>query len=153
MGAVDVTSELSESASPLRPAEAVRDSVEKSDRRLARRYPIQINLEYRLISQGKVVWTGQGRTKNASSTGILFETECALPERAIIQLRLDWPQQSSTEEKVVLHVAGRTVRSLANTTAVAIDWHEFQMTHARMVPGLEFDSSRSPVRSKRKARR
>jgi len=97
------------------------------ERRLAYRYPVRMDLEYRLMDRGEIIRTGRGRTVNTSSNGILFESEEALPLQTVIQLYLDWPTGTSTGMTVALHLAGRTVRSQDNTTAVAIEWHEFRI--------------------------
>ncbi len=102
------------------------------DRRVACRYPIQRGLEYRLLVHGEVIGTDRGRTINMSSSGILFESGVALPLQRVFQLSVDWPGRSSPTAKIELHVIGRTVRSVGNCTAVAIERHEFQIGHKAM---------------------
>lgn len=97
------------------------------ERRLACRYPIRTELEYRLMARGEIIETGRGRSINTSSSGILFESERALPPQMIIQVSLDWPGRPSAAVTVDLHVAGRTVRGQGNYTAVAIERHEFRI--------------------------
>ena len=97
------------------------------ERRLVCRYPVRMELEYRLITGGETIGTGRGRTVNISSRGILFESEKALPQQMIIQLCVDWLGRPSSNVNVELHVAGWTVRQNGNLTAVAIDSHEFRM--------------------------
>jgi len=103
----------------------------EAQRRLARRYPVCVALEYRLIARGDVVETGQGHTVNVSSCGILFESARALPPQMVIQLCLAWPGRPSAPVAVELHVAGRTVRRQDHCTAVAIERHEFRSTRGR----------------------
>jgi hypothetical protein len=97
------------------------------ERRLACRYPVQMELEYRLLHRGEVVGAGRGRTINTSSAGILFEADVPLPVQTIIQLCLDWPEVPSAAARVALYVAGRTVRCHGNITAAAIERHDFRI--------------------------
>ena len=97
------------------------------ERRLACRYPVQMDLEYRLLARGEVIGAGKGRTINTSSAGILFEADAPLPAHTIIQLCLDWPEIPSAAARMALHIAGRTVRCEGNLTAVAIERHDFRI--------------------------
>lgn len=88
-----------------------------ADRRADCRYPIQTGIEYRLISGRRVVRTGTGRLLNISRGGLLFEGAHAIPPGNRVELEIDWPAQSV---KMVLHVAGQTVRNQGVFTAVKI---------------------------------
>ena len=98
------------------------------ERRLACRYPVHLDLEYRLLVHGEVIGAGRGRTVNTSSTGILFESDLALPVHTIIQLRVEWPESPTPSARVELNIAGRTVRRQDKATAVAIERHEFRIS-------------------------
>jgi len=104
------------------------------ERRIACRYPIRTGLDYRVMAGGEVVGTGWGLTINMSSTGILFESERALPAQRLVQLSLDWPGRPSRAVTVRLHVAGRTVRCQGDCTAVAIQRHEFRIEREAAIP-------------------
>jgi len=105
---------------------AARQSPRRGERRQSRRYPVQMALEYRLLSRGKVIGSGHGRSVNASSNGILFESDFGLPPKKVIQLRLAWPKHPGAAKPLELHVSGRTIRRQDNLTAVAIDRHDFR---------------------------
>ena len=97
-------------------------------RRLVRRFPIDVELEYKLISRGHVVETGQGRTVNISSGGILFESRCALPPGMFIELSIAWPARLRNTVALKLHATGLTVRGHGKFTAVTIRRHMFRTT-------------------------
>jgi hypothetical protein len=96
------------------------------ERRLARRYPIEAAVEYRLMARGAVIGTGRGKTVDISSRGILFEAERTLPPQRIIQLSIDWPVSRDAGGTMELYVAGRTVRRRGRRTALAMERHEFR---------------------------
>ena len=95
-------------------------------RRSHRRYPMQVDLEYKLLDGKKVLKTGAGRTLNLSSSGILFESGESLPIATAIRLSIAWPAQLNDRVGLTLCVMGRTVRSSGNCTAVEILSHEFR---------------------------
>ena len=99
----------------------------RDERRSSRRYPIQIDLEYSLIRGQRVMGTGQGRTLNFSSDGVLFESDVALPLGTGIELSIQWPVLLRGQVGLALHATGRIVRAEGNRTAVRIDHHDFRI--------------------------
>jgi hypothetical protein len=95
-------------------------------RRVDRRYPIDAELEYKLIHGRNVFQTGEGRTINVSSSGILFESRRALPPGMEIELSIAWPARLGDAVALKLCVCGRTVRAQDNCTAVQIQRHTFR---------------------------
>jgi len=88
-----------------------------AERRADCRYPIHAGLEYRIIVGRKVVRTGTGSLLNISRGGLLFECAQAIAPDSRIELDIEWPAQAV---KMVLRVAGQTVRSEGLRTAVRI---------------------------------
>lgn len=97
-----------------------------AERRADRRYPIHARIEYKLILGRRVVRTGTGRLLNISRGGLLFECAHAIPAENMIELEVDWPARAV---KMVLHVAGQTVRSQGVSTAVKILRSSFRVYH------------------------
>ena len=97
-----------------------------AERRSDCRYPIHAGLEYRIIVGRRVVQTGTGRLLNISRGGLLFECAHAIPAENMIELEVDWPARAV---KMVLHVAGQTVRSEGVSTAVKILRSSFRVYH------------------------
>ncbi|HEV3199775.1 MAG TPA: hypothetical protein VGZ73_17850 [Bryobacteraceae bacterium] len=100
-------------------------------RRVDRRYPIDAELEYKLIYERNVFETGQGKTINVSSSGILFESERALPPGMEIELSIAWPARLGDAVRLKLCVSGRTVRAQGKCTAVLIQRHIFRTRGTR----------------------
>ena len=99
-----------------------------ADHRSRGRYPISLELQYKVLRGGRVEQTGTGRTLNISSGGVLFETEDQLPRRGRVELAMQWPflLQGTCGLKLVMR--GHIVRSAGNSrvTAVRADFREFR---------------------------
>jgi PilZ domain-containing protein len=87
------------------------------DRRSDRRYRVRADIEFHLGS-GRTARIGRGRTVNLSRTGVLFESDDALPLDSEITLLIPWPVHISDQSGLKLSVRGRTVRVQGNRTAV-----------------------------------
>jgi len=105
----------------------------RSDQRARDRYPIALEVRYKVLRGGKVQQAGTGRTVNISSGGVLFETENPLPARGSVEVAMQWPflLQGTCGLKLVMR--GKIVRTCENgrATAVRADFHEFR-TASRM---------------------
>ena len=90
--------------------------IPRSDPRLHSRYPIKLDLQYKLLSRGRVQHLGCGRTLNMSSGGVLFEADDILeitdilPGSPTVELVLDWPLLLGQVCMLKLVVRGRIVR-------------------------------------------
>lgn len=94
------------------------------DRRSRNRYPITLQLQYKLGTG--LVRLGFGHTINISSGGVLFEGDDYLPNGGKIELALNWPflLQGSCGLKLVMR--GRIVRRERNKVAVKAEFREFR---------------------------
>ena len=101
------------------------------DRRLRNRYPVRLEVEYMMLSRGRVVRRGNGATVNISSHGILFQADDALPTGRSIRLAIKWPFLLEGGCGLKLHILGTIVRSHAQRTAIQIDRHEFRTVSIR----------------------
>src|SRR5690349_24728354 len=88
------------------------------DRRAARRYPINADLRFRVLRRGRVLESGEGRTVDLSSGGVLFRADQALPPGVAIELEVSWPAGDFAPGAITLAIAGRTVRWSRDCTAV-----------------------------------
>ena len=102
-----------------------------ADRRVYRRYPLDVELEYKLIHNRRAIETGHGKTVNASSSGILFQSRRALPPGMDIELSIAWPARIGDVVALKLWVSGRTVRGQDHCTAVKILRHTFRTGRTR----------------------
>ena len=75
----------------LSPLASVLSSQLDRDLRVHGRYPIALELQYKVLSKGRVERQGFGTTVNISSGGVLFEADKQLPDSGIIELAMNWP--------------------------------------------------------------
>ena len=104
-----------------------------SDQRQHFRYPIKLEIEYRLLNGSPFVRTGFGRTHNISRRGVLFETNDALPPlRAEVELLVQWPFLLDGVCPLRLVIRGRVVRIAGKAVALKIQRHEFRTRGAKV---------------------
>jgi hypothetical protein len=110
-----------------------RAQVETSqpDRRLRPRYPIILQLQYKLTNQDPGKQTGSGRTLSISSGGIFFQTTNRLPVGCEIDLAIDWPCLLNGVSLLKLVAHGHVVRHDAKGTAVEVSRYEFRTRRAQ----------------------
>lgn len=99
---------------------------ESTDRRSKRRYPIALELQYKLMKHRRVERLGSGRTLNISSGGILFEADGLLPANGPIELALSWPFLLHGSCGLKLVIRGRIVRTHDKAIAIRAEFHEFR---------------------------
>ena len=121
--------------SPALASDAVR-LLEKrnADQRLHQRYPIILNVEYKLLVKGRVERLGSGRSRNISSGGIFFEVDETLPAQGRIELAMEWPFLLEGVCALKLVMRGCIVRSDTTGIAVKIAHHEFRTAGVRSRP-------------------
>ena len=96
------------------------------DRRSDRRYPILLDLRWKLIHRKRILDTGEGNTLDLSSAGVRFESGRTLPVGLNVELAISWPVllRGITPTQLVVH--GRIVRSQGGQIAVRMVQHEFR---------------------------
>lgn len=109
----------------LAPADRAWSYETDDDRRSHCRYPIILEVEYKLLKRGHASRSGSGTTTNISSGGVLFETNERLPSSGPIELALKWPFLLNGGCPLKLVIQGRIVRKAGNQIAVWIKHHEF----------------------------
>ena len=96
------------------------------DRRSDRRYPILLNLRWKLIHRKRVLDTGVGSTRDLSSGGILVDTDRPLPKGFDVELAISWPVLLHNVAPMQLVAQGRIVRSERDRFAIRMTQHEFR---------------------------
>jgi len=97
------------------------------ERRSKVRFPLTVHLRYRLRGSVQQA-TGDGKSVNISSIGMLFTAEHELRVGERLELTLDWPAPLDGVVPLRLFMFGRIVRADGPSTAVKIDHHEFRTT-------------------------
>jgi hypothetical protein len=108
-------------------------SQEQVDQRANGRYPIALDVQYKLLRGDRVISVGCGKTLNISSGGVLLETDQPLPPSGVVELAIQWPFLLREVCSLKLVVRGRIVRRDYDTraTAVRTESHEFRTAGIR----------------------
>jgi c-di-GMP-binding flagellar brake protein YcgR len=106
------------------------DQHKQPDRRHADRFSIQREVRYKLLNHRGAEETGDGRTVNISSSGVLFTTETRLPTGRRVELSISWPAKLDDRCGLQLMARGRVVRFENGLAAVEIQQHEFRTQSA-----------------------
>jgi hypothetical protein len=115
----------------LSPLASVLSSQLDRDLRVHGRYPIALELQYKVLSKGRVERQGFGTTVNISSGGVLFEADKQLPDSGIIELAMNWPFLLDGVVTLKLVMSGRIVRTEAKAIAIKAEHHEFRTAGTR----------------------
>jgi PilZ domain-containing protein len=109
------------------------------NRRQDRRYQIEMELRYKLVTRGQLGIQGTGKTYDMSSGGILFESDQLLPVGSFVELSINWPVLLEDTCPLTLMVIGRVVRSDAKGSAIHTTRYEFltRSRRAQAVPVVE----------------
>ena len=123
-------------------AACVAPDVLPTDRRSHRRYPVELDLRYKLIYGRRVLNGGLGKTRDISTKGVFFRADQALPRGRDIELSMDWPLRLGGLCPLQVKIAGKVLRSDESGTAVQIRHYEFR---TRGIPAV---SARESAREK-----
>jgi len=100
--------------------------IESNNRRAHRRYPILLQLQYKLMAPTGVQHVGVGQTINVSSHGVLCDVNKELPKNSRIELSIQWPYLLHGTCPLNLVVQGRIVRTGSHSVAVQAEAIEFR---------------------------
>lgn len=119
------------SAAPIAARAAVR--LHKfAEQRSHQRYPIELEVEYRLLTKGRSQNRGSGKTRNISSRGVFFEALESAPAGSSIEIMLTWPFLLEGVCPLRLVMRGRIVRSDVRGIAIQTNYHEFRTAGSRL---------------------
>jgi hypothetical protein len=123
------------SAAPIAARAARRLERFLSEQRSHQRYPIELEVEYRLLSKGSSEPFGSGKTRNISSGGVLFEAIESPPAGGSIEVLLNWPFLLEGVCPLKLLIKGRIVRSDVRGVAIQSSYHEFRTAGSTIAKG------------------
>lgn len=94
------------------------------DKRAAKRFPLELELQYRTGSRMReAIW---GRTINISSSGMLIDTEVKPARGSRLSLVVSWPAMLDNRVPLRLFVEGRVVRTEQRGVAIVFRNVEFR---------------------------
>jgi len=107
----------------------------QADRRNSDRFPIEREVRFRVMNKRGGEETGDGRTLNISSSGVLFTTEQMLLPGRRLEVSINWPAQLNNKCALRLVARGRIVRFEKGVAALEIQQYEFRTASASAAPG------------------
>jgi hypothetical protein len=109
------------------------DGNTQADRRHSDRFPIEREVRYRVLNKRSGEESGDGKTINISSSGVLFTAEHILLPGRRLELSINWPAQLNNRCALRLVARGRVVRFEDGRAAIEIQQYEFR-TQASAAP-------------------
>ena len=104
-----------------------------ADRRKSGRFAIERDIKYKVLNKKSNQESGQGKTINISSSGILFSSEHVLLPGRTIEVSVSWPAQLNDTCPLKLVARGRVVRFEPGRAALEIQHYEFRTQGAQTV--------------------
>jgi hypothetical protein len=108
--------------------DTVSSAKDASDRRHSDRFPIEREVRYKVLNKRGGEESGDGKTVNISSTGVLFSADQVLLPGRRLELSINWPAQLNDRCALRLVARGRIVRFENGTVAMEIQQYEFRTT-------------------------
>ena len=100
------------------------------ERRFKARYPLELNVRYQTFGRSGVI-SGEGRTVNLSSSGVLVASSDKMSDGTRLKLTIEWPSLLNGTTPLQLVTFGRVVRSDASSFAVALEHYQFRTMKRR----------------------
>ncbi len=97
------------------------------ERRQKTRYPIELSVSYQSMDP-RLTLTGEGRSRNVSSTGVLVSCGDQLPEGTALRVTLEWPTLLNGVTPLQLVTFGKVTRSDDFGFALQLDNYQFRTT-------------------------
>ena len=98
----------------------------QTDRRHSDRFPIEREVRYRALNKRGSDETGEGKTLNISSSGVLFSSKHLLLPGRRMELSISWPAQLNNKCALKLVARGRVIRFEQGRAAMEIQQYEFR---------------------------
>jgi hypothetical protein len=102
----------------------------QTDRRHSDRFPIEREVRFRVLSKRAGEESGDGKTINISSAGVLFTTDRMLLPGRRLEVAISWPAQLDNKCALKLVARGRVVRFEEGRAAMEIQQYEFRTAGA-----------------------
>jgi hypothetical protein len=96
-----------------------------SERRRSKRFSIEREVRFRVFKKRKSLESGNGKTINISSSGVLFTSDEMLRLGQRLELSISWPVRLDNKSRLKLVVLGNVVRVEPGRAAMQVRQHEF----------------------------
>ena len=111
---------------------AVPRTYTDEERRAKRRFPLPLEVTYKLLRKGRQ--SGTGRILDMSSTGVRFTTNTALALGAAVELTVAWPALLNGAVSLKLILEGHVVRASDGEAAATVTRLEFYTHRQHALP-------------------
>ena len=108
----------------------VPQQTREADRRRSDRFAIEREIRYRALNKRGGEESGEGKTVNMSSSGVLFTSVQILRPGRRVELAISWPAQLNGKCALKLVARGRIVRFENGLAAMEIQQYEFRTQSA-----------------------
>ena len=96
------------------------------ERRNSVRFPVNLDVRYRVVGLRGPAENGSGRTIDMSSSGLKFTADRPLSIGQTLDLSIDWPVLLGEGVQLQIVTSGVVVRSAGAVTALRIGRHQFK---------------------------
>jgi len=109
----------------MQPNQVASEDLER-DRRSNARYPVELNVRYRILTNGPAL-VGVGRTLNVSSRGLLIASEQRIVrDGSRLRVSVEWPSLLNGKTPLQLIAVCRVIRCLPMAFAVKMERYQFR---------------------------
>jgi PilZ domain-containing protein len=103
--------------------------VHRGERRKSRRFLIELDLRYKVVSRwSEILMGGAGKTLNISSSGVLFTSDYELPIDTRVEVSIRWPVELNEQCGLNLVGRGPIIRHRNGQLALRFRQWEFRTT-------------------------
>ncbi len=95
------------------------------DQRRSERFPVELSVRYKVIHR-RGAQTGEGKTVNMSSSGVLLTAELPPVPGQRVELSISWPAQLHGQCGLQLVASGRVIWCQGTRFAIQVHKHEFR---------------------------
>jgi hypothetical protein len=117
----------------------IPQNIMQAERRDSDRFPIEREVRYKVLNKRSGEETGDGKTVNISSSGVLFSSSHVLPLGRRMELSISWPAQLDQKLPLKLVARGRVVRFEHGRAAIEIQQYEFRTQSTINMPRLNMN--------------
>jgi len=97
-----------------------------NDRRQRKRFPLRLEVEYRVFGKSHSIIAGNTKTVNISGEGVLLAENAAVVRGQLVELSILWQAGIRGQPNTTLEILGRVLRVDDGGTAVRILRYGFQ---------------------------
>ena len=101
------------------------------ERRSSKRYPVGLDLRYKIYRNSTILQEGCGTTQDFSAEGVFFRPDRGLPAGCDVELWMDWPVLIDGGSFLHVTISGQIVRCTESGVAVRIAHSDFRPNSAK----------------------